>query len=440
MKSVRHPNLVRFKQSYHDGYRIYLIMEYCAGGEFLRRIRTEQYTDKMIASWMTQLLRGLCCLHKAGIIHRDIKPENVVFVSEDVHSDLKIIDFGLACHQDELLKQAKYVYTESLSRQLSAMSTLMAKLFPKINQKSHKNQPKRRVMDEAGTANYMAPEVIKGDYDQKCDVFSLGIILYLLCTGRHPFHLAGDTERDVKNRILTEEPRYEPEEWSTHPREVKSMVKRMLRKDPSRRPDAEVLLMEPWLQIADDQRCGMSKVTTSVLENLKDWEKRSKDQKLRQAFLLLLAVQLSDDDLKTLKQAFIALDRDQDGLISADELYQVMSHKGLNVNKQDVKRIAHSLDTTGQGRISYDAFLAAVTDTKETKRSELYKRRCEELFQKFDPEGKGFIDTNSLRLAMNAANCGYSEEDMDDIFGEVAGTDDAKICLRDFMDLMTAGV
>ncbi|KAH0481887.1 MAG: uncharacterized protein KVP18_001510 [Porospora cf. gigantea A] len=117
-----------------------------------------------------------------------------------------------------------------------------------------------------------------------------------------------------------------------------------------------------------------------------------------------------------------------------------MSHKGLNVNKQDVKRIAHSLDTTGQGRISYDAFLAAVTDTKETKRSELYKRRCEELFQKFDPEGKGFIDTNSLRLAMNAANCGYSEEDMDDIFGEVAGTDDAKICLRDFMDLMTAGV
>ena len=432
MKSVRHPNLVRFKQSYHDGYTIYLIMEYCAGGEFLRRIRTEQYTDKMIASWMTQLLRGLCCLHKAGIIHRDIKPENVVFVSEDVYSDLKIIDFGLACRQDELLKQ---VNPDTLVR--PAMSILMANIAPKINKNVIKEQPP---MCEVGTANYMAPEIIKGDYDQKCDVFSLGIILYLLCTGRHPFHLAGDTERDVKNRILSEEPRYEPEEWSIHPREVKSMVKRMLRKDPSRRPDAEVLLTEPWLQIADDQRCGMSKVTTSVLENLKDWEKRSKDQKLRQAFLLLLAVQLSDKDLKSWKRAFVALDRDHDGLICTDELHHVMCHKGLSVTKQDVKRIVRSLDSTGEGRISYDAFLAAVTDTKETKRSELYKRRCEEVFQKFDTQCEGFIDVATLRLALNTTDYRYSEEELDNIFAEVASTGDGKIWKRDFMDLMAAGI
>ncbi|KAH0478971.1 MAG: uncharacterized protein KVP18_004821, partial [Porospora cf. gigantea A] len=177
-----------------------------------------------------------------------------------------------------------------------------------------------------------------------------------------------------------------------------------------------------------------------VLENLKDWEKRSKDQKLRQAFLLLLAVQLSDKELKSWKRAFVALDRDHDGLISADELHRVMSQKGLSVTKQDVKHIVRSLDSTGQGRISYDAFLAAVTDTKETKRSELYKRRCEELFQKFDIRCEGFIDTTTLRLALNTTDCRYSEEDIDEIFAEVASTGDGKIWKRDFMDLMAAGM
>lgn len=166
LKKIDHPNIMRIIEYYISQRHIYIVSEYLTGGELFDRIVSQQhFTEYMAAVYIKQILSAVSYLHQHKIIHRDLKPENIVFETKDPNSQLKIIDFG-TCR--------KLVETEKLHSRL-------------------------------GTAYYIAPEVLNGEYDQKCDIWSCGVILYIFLFGIPPFNAKTDEEifSKIKKGIFT---------------------------------------------------------------------------------------------------------------------------------------------------------------------------------------------------------------------------------------------
>jgi calcium-dependent protein kinase len=147
LTKLDHPNIVKYYETYIDEKYIYLVMEYIGGGELFEKIaqqKNQVFSEPMAAEYMKKLFGALNHMHAQGVVHRDIKPENIMLSKED---ELKLIDFGL----------------------------------------SKRQQGNKKLKTIAGTPYYMAPEVLDGQYDSKCDCWSLGVLLYVFMSGYLPF-------------------------------------------------------------------------------------------------------------------------------------------------------------------------------------------------------------------------------------------------------------
>ena len=148
MIKLDHPNIIKLYEYYETEKHIYLIMELCTGGELFDRIvqNTEngiQFTEKQAADIFRQMMSAINYCHKNGIVHRDLKPENLLYLNKNENSPIKVIDFG------------------------------MSKRFDK----------EKFMNEKVGTAYYISPEILQGKYDEKCDIWSVGVILYIIICG-----------------------------------------------------------------------------------------------------------------------------------------------------------------------------------------------------------------------------------------------------------------
>jgi calcium-dependent protein kinase len=150
---------------------------------------------------MRQMLSAVKHLHIHGIVHRDLKPENFLLATNESESEIKLIDFGLS------------------------------KRF--VSKQDHMHTV-------VGTPFYVAPEVLKGDYDYQCDVWSLGVILFILLCGYPPFE--GNSNKDIFHRVLNQDLIFDAKDWNDLSSGCKSLVRNMLTKDPKSRPTAEECL------------------------------------------------------------------------------------------------------------------------------------------------------------------------------------------------------
>lgn len=149
LSTIDHPNIIKLYDVYEDNKYIHLVFEYCSGGDLFDEIASRgHYSENEAAGLIWKMLLSINHLHSVGICHRDIKPENFLFDSKLSTKELKLIDFGLSSKFGE------------------------------------KNQHFKSVV---GTPYYIAPEVIRGNYTKSCDIWSVGVILYLLLSGTLPF-------------------------------------------------------------------------------------------------------------------------------------------------------------------------------------------------------------------------------------------------------------
>jgi calcium-dependent protein kinase len=291
MCHLDHPNIVRLDEVYESRTEIYLIQELCWGGDLFDRLDEQpdyHYSEASCARLVKQMLSSVRYLHSKNIIHRDLKLENFLFSSTDPDSELKMIDFGLSKH------------------------------FTFLGEVQH---------ECVGTPYTVAPEVIRAEYDEKIDIWALGVIAYLLLSGETPFGgVDGECLETVRVNILKGTVVFEPEELWQHVSEAgKTFIKRLLNPEASKRPTAKEVQSDPWLQTYGKKGTDEgAKLSPKLIQALVEFREYTD---MRKVLCEVLSFTLLPEQIAELRKEFEKIDHDGDGEISLSELKQVLAEK-----------------------------------------------------------------------------------------------------------------
>eukprot|EP00928_Gymnodinium_smaydae_P095478 TRINITY_DN8222_c4_g1_i1.p1 TRINITY_DN8222_c4_g1~~TRINITY_DN8222_c4_g1_i1.p1 ORF type:complete len:526 (-),score=133.67 TRINITY_DN8222_c4_g1_i1:160-1593(-) len=359
-QSLDHPNIVKVYEVYRDAKRCYLVMELCTGGELFDRIvekaddQGHAFSEEDAAAYMKQILGALNYLHCRHFVHRDIKPENFLMENDRDDAQIKVIDFGLAKKYDP------------------------------------QNSPPMKT--RAGTPYYVAPEVLKSanGYTEKCDVWSCGVILYILLCGYPPFF--GDSDPEIIKMVKKGKFDFPSPDWDGASSASKAFITRMLTMDASKRPSFGELLEDPFLT-SKGGGDSKGKVASDLGTRLKNFRGVSKMKKVA---LTCIAQQLNDSSLEELKNTFRALDVNQDGTLTAKEIVEGMQRHKVSI-PEDLTTILKTLDTDGSGVIDYTEFMAATLTTKQY----LTDDALWAAFRVFDIDGDGNITREELEKVLS---------------------------------------
>ncbi|CAG9315137.1 unnamed protein product [Blepharisma stoltei] len=386
LKSMDHPNIVRLYEFFEDTKRLYIVMEYCSGGElFDEIIKRKNFQEIHAAQIMYQLLSAVAYLHNHSVIHRDLKPENILLEDTNDCLNIKLIDFGTAI-----------------------MSS-------------------NKVKDAMGTAYYIAPEVLSGTYNEKCDMWSCGVILYILLSGKPPFDGRDDTE--IVNKIRIGKFSMEDEPWTRISNEAKNLINGLLCKSDSRLSAAQCL-QHPWITSKARRALATEEIIQEVMRNLTAFHTSNK---LRDAVNTFVTSQcLSIQDTRLLREVFRSMDKNGDGKLSREELMeQYVRSIGAADAEIEVNRIMAEVDTDNNGYIDYTEFLKATLDMRKLLSSDNLKAA----FRMFDRDGSGSISAAELKKVLEG---GLASDDKvwNDLIVQVDQNGDGEIDLQEFQDII----
>jgi calcium-dependent protein kinase len=386
MKLSDHPYIVKLYEVWEDERYIYLVMEFCTGGELFNHIISKKrLTEKEAAGLFHQLLAALNYLHQHEIVHRDLKPENLIFSGDpESGSPLKLCDFGLS----------KFC-----------------------------TSPSAKMMSKIGTPFYIAPEVLSNaGYSFSCDIWSCGVILYILLSGYPPFF--GNTETRIFEKVRAGTYDFNRPEWSSVSESAKDLIRNLLVVDVNHRISLQQALAHPWITANET----VPETVLSInIESLQDY---SKGNKLRKVFLLCIANQCSDADIKNLRDVFIKLDVNGDGTLSLLELQQGISLiPGLDLR---LENIMNEIDIDRSGRIDYTEFLASTLD----KNLYLQEERLYSAFKLFDKDNSGKISATELKQVLDKEGFHHNDEFWANLIQESDINQDGEIDFNEFLELM----
>ncbi|ONM60067.1 CDPK-related kinase 1 [Zea mays] len=282
-----HSNLVQFYDAFEDEDNVYIVMELCKGGELLDRIlaRGGKYSEEDAKVVMVQILGVVSFCHLQGVVHRDLKPENFLFSSKDENSPLKVIDFGLS----DFVK------------------------------------PDERLNDIVGSAYYVAPEVLHRSYGTEADMWSIGVIAYILLCGSRPFWAR--TESGIFRAVLKAEPSFDEAPWPTLTAEAKDFVKRLLNKDYRKRMTAAQALSHPWIRNAQQVKVPLDMIIYKLMRAY------ISSSSLRKSALRALAKTLTTNQLFYVREQFELLGPNKNGYISLQNLKSALVKNSTDAMK-----------------------------------------------------------------------------------------------------------
>ncbi|XP_009627412.1 calcium-dependent protein kinase 17-like [Nicotiana tomentosiformis] len=382
------PNIVELKGAYEDKHSVHLVMELCAGGELFDRIIAKgHYTERAAASLLRTIVQIVHTCHSMGVIHRDLKPENFLLLNKDENAPLKATDFGLSVFykQGDVFK------------------------------------------DIVGSAYYIAPEVLKRRYGPEVDIWSIGVMLYILLCGVPPFW--AENENGIFNAILRGHIDFSSDPWPSISGGAKDLVRKMLTIDPRQRLTAMQVLNHSWIK--EDGEAPDTPLDNAVLHRLKQFRAMNKFKKVA---LRVIAGCLSEEEIMGLKQMFKNMDADNSGSITIEELKQGLAKQGTKLSDYEIKQLMEAADADGNGTIDYEEFITATMHMNRMDKEEhLYTA-----FQYFDKDHSGYISREELEQALREFGMN-DENDLREIINEVDTDHDGRINYDEFVAMMKKG-
>jgi len=404
LSMVDHPNIVRLFEVIEDDKYFNLLEELCTGGELLSKVK-KPLKEKEIAKIFKQIMSAIAYCHEKGIVHRDMKLENILFATESEDSPIKIIDFGLS-----VLLGKKETKNENETADL-------------------KKYGFKRMTTKVGTIYYMSPEVIKGNYDEKCDIWACGVILYTLLSGYPPFN--GQTDKDIYNMISKMNFDFEQPVWKNVSKYAKELIKKMLSPAKSRYT-AEEVLNSKWLSV----KTKKNDEKTNYYLDYTHIEKYKSYSKFKQVILTFIASRLSSEESDKIRNIFCCIDESQKGFITYEDFSNYLINE-CNIdeisNKQnEIKKAFRSVDIDQNNAIDYTEFLAANIE----EAIYLKEEKLKEAFRQFDLDDIGYIKKDDIIRVLKLDNLEDKDKIANKIIEENDFDKDGKINFTDFTTAM----
>lgn len=370
LHKVDHPHVVKYVQSFEDDKYLYIIMEYIQGHDLYMNMDTNGiYSEQAAARLIYRILEAFNHIHSAGVVHRDVKPDNIMI---NQNGEPKIIDFGLSKDIGQSIRELKTI---------------------------------------AGSKMFMAPEIIDHtSHSFPCDMWSLGIILFMMLSGSHPFD-PNNLEHEIVNDALIFLP-----EWDRISQLAKDLIRGLLEKNPYKRLNAKSALDHIWfktqlgvtdespmlpkecdsaqLRKYNEEKALKKQVSVDVVNKLSKYRAQSK---VKVAALNVFLHMVDPKDIEPLIAQFKKMDTEKTGLITARQLHTAMQEKDINLNEEEVKEIIAEMDLNGNQKINYSEFLTATVEVKQFMTDE----KLFIMFKHFDVEDKGFVTSANISQTMS---------------------------------------
>jgi calcium-dependent protein kinase len=387
LKSLDHPNIIKLQDVFFGKRSVYIVTDLCRGGELFELLNSGKnqgfvFREDRASKLMKDMISSVHYLHEHGIVHRDLKLENFLFEDHNSSSPLILIDFGLSKHfsQGEILTQ------------------------------------------KVGSCYYTAPEVLNGSYDHRCDVWSLGVLCYMLLTGSPPFF--GKSVEDVYQAILNKEPTYTDKKFKHVSQGCMDFMKRLLTRDVRSRMSTAEALQHPFItgatffpryqsmgqadfdsaKSAQDSSALALLTPEKTLQIMESMEVFVAANPLTKLVMELVAHSLSSADLQQFRDEFQRIDKSNSGVVSLKDFMVFFDHVDPEVRKRfDGRRVFNQLrvESSFDGGdtntvVSYHEYIAAAMHNRVLVDS----ARLSMIFDYLDTENSASITGDSINSAL----------------------------------------
>lgn len=380
-----HPHVARLVDVYESDEQLDLVMECMSGGELFKRVtERKRFSEKDAADATWQMLLALNYIHSHGIVHRDIKLENFLYDKEG-SDHLKLIDFG----------------------------------FSKIW------APNTKMALSCGTLAYVAPEVLGRSYTSKCDLWSLGVVVFIVLFGYMPFTGTEEAQvRKIKDGRYTKK----KDVWNRVSSKAQDFVEKLLVVEVDKRLSAQQALEHPWIAARDQADASKEIVSEDIAQSLKHFGEISA---FRRACMNMMAWSLGNEERAKVRDAFIAIDKDRTGAVSLQEFKAVMEDQ-FHIHDDEAMQAFRALDTAHTDEIHYSEFLAAMVSSRIQLHDDLLKAT----FHRFDTDNTGYITAANLKAVLGDE---FEGEEVARMLEEADTGHDGKIDYREWIEYIRGG-
>ena len=398
LRTLDHPNILKIFEFYSNKESYSIVTELCSGGELFQEIVDKgPFSESYSAFVIFQILSAINYCHNMKIVHRDLKPENILIADRDKNNypRIKICDFGTS------------------------------KMF-------EKGAVQRKLV---GSSYYIAPEVLKKRYDEKCDIWSCGVILYILLSARPPF--GGENDKEIMENVSIGKYDLQSSPFDKVSKSCIDLIQKLLIMDPKKRISAETALKHNWFkenkskelfnQIKDETTLA------KLISNLKSYKRDSIIQETALAYLVHNFPQMRD--VVNACKLFNQIDVNGDGKINKQELLKGLQSKMRSPTlEKDVEQIYKNIDMDNNGYIEYEEFVRAAV-SKEKFLNENVLRYA---FRYFDKDGSGEITFDEIEdvFKQSITDKDNVHESLKKIISEVDANGDGVIDFNEFTYIM----
>ena len=396
LKTLEHPDIVRIIESFNTKDSYVLVTEYCEGGELYDQVKN-QLSETQIAVIFKQLLSGLAYLHSNNIVHRDLKLENILIQEIEKSKtngeelfNIKIIDFGTA------------------------------RIF------SNKKKPQSIV----GSSYYIAPEVLRQNYNKECDLWSVGVILYMFIVGHAPFD--GCDDEEITGNIQRGVYKKDERRWKKASKEVKDLIQKLLIYNPKKRLTALEALKHPWFKLADSNILYDNVPKNEVIECIRNLLTYNISSKLEELVLAYIIHSIPRPrQAKSAIKLFKLVNEVGDGKLQKKELKKTLLLFVTEefLDKYDFEEQFWLIDGDKKGYINYEEFLRACLPRKKILTDKILKYA----FSYFDPRNTGYITKKKMKSFFGNK---VDDKTFKSIFDEIDSDKDGKLNFKDFKAML----
>jgi len=406
--SEKHPNVIKIYQVFEDIREVHIVMEHCTGGELFDQITSDgvdspDFNESKASKILAQIISAVYHLHKLGVAHCDLKPENFIFKTKDEGSPLKLIDFGMA----------KIVQWRMYYRRMN------------------------------GTPYYIAPEVLTGHYNESCDMWSIGVIMFIMIFGFPPFYdNSNNPNRTRGDKVIYQNVKkgFTPKvkrgygAWFPKAQPVsiscKDLIARLLRSDVASRMTSEEAMSHPWILGQDLGGKLVVQLDSDVMRSVRYFNRKCQ---LRGEILLLLKElkYLSKHQEEAVKKTFELMDTDKDGMINVDDLYRALHEVDDQITKEECESIMASVDANNNGVLHYDDLLSIRINRKLISKEE----RLRKVFRCLDVKGTKRLTPAEVQGALMSVHKNITLEESQKLVREAKKNADGDIDYEEWLDV-----